>query len=308
MPSAFGRLDEEIGRLDVVAERVVRGDRPPVGSEVQVQGARLDGDLVPDHGVQLAQTLHHDRPSIHPRQRRERLQQVDVDVHRLEAVIDADAIRPPRDRSALVPAGDRRPVPAHRLEVAAMLRVVRVLIQPVEGIAGDLECQLVAGDLADRAGGVDHERDAIGVLLVAEPGIEAALRDRASSGSPRAPCRASPGPGRRCHGAHNPRTHRGGPGNIGRRPPPSRSSGPGRPGTCRDRDAATNPGRMSGGSRHVLGRPPAGTSRGSIPRVGAGRSFPGVPPHHHRGETGGPARARAREEKNQRERNDPAWQ
>ncbi len=99
-----------------------------------------------------------------------------MDIHRLEAVVDAEAVRPPRDRCAFVPRDDRRPVPAHRLEVAAVLRVVRVLIQPVEGVAGDLERPLVAGHVADRAGGVDHERDAIGVLLVAEPGGDPALR------------------------------------------------------------------------------------------------------------------------------------
>ena len=213
------------------------------------------------------------------------------------------AVRPPRDRRAFVPGEDRRPVATHRLEVAAVLRVVRVLIEPVEGVAGDLERQLVAGHLADRAGGVDHERDAIGVLLVAEPGDRAGPAGRASSGSRRTPCRASRCPGTRSHGGRSRRTHRGAPGNTGRMPPPSRSSGPGRPGTCRCPAAATSPGRTSGGTHHARGPPPADTSRGSAPREGARRSASGVPPDPA-GEPAARPEPEPGDEKNQRRCND----
>ena len=99
-----------------------------------------------------------------------------MDVHRLEAVVDADAVRPARERCPFIPAEDRRSVSTKGLEVAAVLRVVRMVIEPVEGVAGHLERQVVAGHLADRAGGVDHEGKAIRVLLVAEPRVEPALR------------------------------------------------------------------------------------------------------------------------------------
>ena len=47
-PEGFGGLDQQIGRFDVVAERVVRGDRAPVARQVEIEGSGLDGDLVAD--------------------------------------------------------------------------------------------------------------------------------------------------------------------------------------------------------------------------------------------------------------------
>ena len=50
----LGGLDEQVGGLDVVAERVVGRDRPPVAREVEVERPGLDGDLVADDPEDLA--------------------------------------------------------------------------------------------------------------------------------------------------------------------------------------------------------------------------------------------------------------
>ena len=57
-----------------------------------------------------------------------------------------------------------------------MPRVMGMLLQPVECIAGHLERELVAGHRAHGAGRIHCERRAINVLFVTEPGIEPALR------------------------------------------------------------------------------------------------------------------------------------
>ena len=96
-------------------------------------------------------------------------------VHRLEAVINAKTIRPPADRSILLPRKDRRSIPSDRLEVAPLPRVVGVLLQPVECIPGDLEGKLVARHRTHLTGRVDRERGAINVLFVSELGVEPAF-------------------------------------------------------------------------------------------------------------------------------------
>ena len=232
-----------------------------------------------------------------------------MDVHRLEAVVDADAVRPPRDRCAFVPADDRRPVPTQGLEVAAVLRVVGVLIQPVEGVAGDLRAP---GRRRSPRGPCWRRRSRTRCH-------RRASRRRASASS--RPCGSSiqwkppnslsritpveerdpvPGIARELVAVR--------PGNSGRTPPPSRSSAPGRPGTCRGRAAATSPGRMSGGSPLRSGPPPAGTSRGSAPAQQVvdprpeGRRDPG----RGTGVLGSRPGARMEEKHRRKQRADPA--
>ena len=42
-----GGLQEQVGRFHVVSERIVVRQRTPVGREIKVQAARLDGDPIP---------------------------------------------------------------------------------------------------------------------------------------------------------------------------------------------------------------------------------------------------------------------
>ena len=53
----LGGLDEQVGRLDVVAERVVRRGRLPVAGQVEVQRPRLGGDPVADDREELVEPL-----------------------------------------------------------------------------------------------------------------------------------------------------------------------------------------------------------------------------------------------------------
>src|SRR5262245_2531657 len=78
-------------------------------------------------------------------------------------------------RSIPVLGKDRRPVPAKRLEVTTVLRVVCVLFQPVKGIPRDFERQPVAGHLPYLTGGEDQKRHTVGNLVVTQPGIEASV-------------------------------------------------------------------------------------------------------------------------------------
>ena len=57
-----------------------------------------------------------------------------------------------------------------------MLRVMGMLFEPVERIAGDFECQLVARHRAHDAGGIDGERRAIDMFFVTELSDQPALR------------------------------------------------------------------------------------------------------------------------------------
>src|SRR5207244_2524277 len=91
-----------------------------------------------------------------------------VRVHRLEAIIDPKPIRPLADRARLVPVEDRLAFAGDRLEVAARLRVVGVLFEPVEGVAGDLQGRLVMGDLVDDARGIEDKSRTVDMLLGAE--------------------------------------------------------------------------------------------------------------------------------------------
>ena len=197
-------------------------------------------------------------------------------VHRLEAVIGAEAVGPLRERGVLVPGQDRLPLAADRLEVAAVLPVVGVLFQPVEGIPRHLEGEVVVGDLVDLAGGVEDERRPVDVLLVAQLGIDLPIGSRIQWNPPNSPV------------AHDlievfdalagvaARIRPGGAASRRRRRPPSRSSAPGRPGTGSRRAAGTSRGRSSGGSRRVRGPASGDTNDLSIQHAGGHRSARGA--------------------------------
>ena len=78
-----------------MSERVVRGDRPPVARQVEVEGTGLDGDPVADQVEGLAQPLPDDGAVVNPGKLGQGLQEVDMRIHRLEAVINPETIRPP---------------------------------------------------------------------------------------------------------------------------------------------------------------------------------------------------------------------
>ena len=97
----FRGLDQQVGRLDVVPERVMSRDRSPVARQVEVQGTGLDGDAVAHELVGLAQPFPHDGAIVDPGELGQGFQQVDMRIHRLEAVIDAQAIGSPGDGARL---------------------------------------------------------------------------------------------------------------------------------------------------------------------------------------------------------------
>ncbi len=61
-----GGLDQEIRGFDVVPERVVRRNRPPVGGQIEIERPRLDGDAVSHDQEDFAQPLCHERPPVGP--------------------------------------------------------------------------------------------------------------------------------------------------------------------------------------------------------------------------------------------------
>ena len=156
-------------------------------------------------------------------------------VHRLEAVVDAQPVGPPGDRGVLVPGEDRRAVAADRLEVAAVLGVVGVVFEPVEGVAGDLQGEVVAGrprrPCWRRRGRTPSRRRASRRRAAGRP----CPRGRAIQWNP------PDGPSRITRSRYSTPVagvaddiRRGGPASSGRRPRPSRSSAPGRRGSgCR---------------------------------------------------------------------------
>jgi len=97
---------------------------------------------------------------------------VDVRVHRLEPVGDSQAVLAAGDRQALIAGDDRGSVPREGLEVAAAPGAVGMSFKPVERVPGRLEGQVVSRHGPQLAGRVNHERDPVDVLLVAEPCID----------------------------------------------------------------------------------------------------------------------------------------
>ncbi len=167
-------LQHQVRRLDVVAVRVVARQRDPGVGQVQVHRAGRHADLVADDRHQLFDP---------PAQRRvlpdlvelgERLQQMNVRVHRLVA----DGEHRHRHHVDLAGLGARRrrlPVAGQPFEVAAVLRVVPVLVDPVERALRERQHRRIAGRLVDRGQRVEAEAVAVEMLSVGVLGGDLAL-------------------------------------------------------------------------------------------------------------------------------------
>jgi len=156
-------LVHQVRRLDVVAVRVVIGDRAPIRREELVHHPGLDRHLVANHGEELRQARPQRLVLPDSVELGERLQQVEVRVHRLETD-EPDTGRPP---GRLAPVDDRA-LPGQVLEVAALPRIVRVLVDPAERPLSEGERLGVTRGLVRGGGAVQAEAHPVQVLGVAE--------------------------------------------------------------------------------------------------------------------------------------------
>ena len=118
---------------------VVGRGRAPVSSEVEVERTGVDGDLVPDNRVRLRQPPLDDRRRLNARELRQGLQQMNVRVHRLEPVVRPQPVESLGERPGIIPREDRLALTRECLKISAVLRVVGIFLEPLEGISRDLE-------------------------------------------------------------------------------------------------------------------------------------------------------------------------
>ncbi len=148
---------------------------------------------------------------------------MDVNVHRFKAIVHAQAVDPPLERGILVPGENRRTVPLERFEVAAVLPVVRRVPPATRRRRGPPRA--IARRRSPRAPWRLHTprtrfRRRAFRRRAADQDVP---RHPAPSGIRRKPGRASRGQEIRFRAGHSLQIPRGGAGNTGRKPLPSRS-------------------------------------------------------------------------------------
>jgi hypothetical protein len=169
-----GGFDEEECGFDVMAERIVVGQWPPVGGEELVEAAGGDGHAVADEGEQFLDALADEGIGPGAIELDEGFEEVEVGVEGFVAVEGADGVVGVGWVAGLGGGGEAVAVAVEGLPVAAVFGIVADGIEPAECGLGELERLGVAERLVSGCEGVDGEALAVGVFVGAEGWIEGA--------------------------------------------------------------------------------------------------------------------------------------
>ncbi len=158
-------LDEQEPGLHVMAERDRARHRRPVPLEIEVEMARSGGDLVAHDQEHFLQPRPQDAVRPHLIEAGQRLEDMDVRVHRLLA--DGSAQRVPC-RSTV--GRERLAEAIEGFDIAAIDRVMGVRLHPCERAFGQIERLWIARVLIIGCGRVGAESMAVQVLFAASLG------------------------------------------------------------------------------------------------------------------------------------------